>query len=156
MPTVTSTTGEWYTHSPVFGVGKGNTDDRTASGVFDVKGERDKQAVKGIARANTDYILGNKVSDIKVTTKAFEWWLSDKVPINYKRQLTHYMYVLGLSEASIIAYQVNDELLNHPFAGLDHHKLYEIPVNITEKEIQQHKQRIEFLEYCRELNIFPR
>src|SRR5699024_4473070 len=69
--------------------------------VNEVKGCKDKQKIKGIARANTDYILGDKVSDVKVTTKAFEWMLSEKVPINYKRQLIHYMYVFELKHASI-------------------------------------------------------
>src|SRR5699024_1208386 len=121
-----------------------------------VKGCKDKQKIKGIARANTDYILGDKVSDVKVTTKAFEWMLSEKVPINYKRQLIHYMYVFELKHASIIAYQDNEELLNHPFIELDHHMLYEIFVPINKKEIQEHKQRIEYLEHCRDMNIFPR
>src|SRR5690625_1043791 len=64
-----------------------------------VKGERDLQLVKGFARGSTDYILGDKVSDVKATSKAFEWFLNNKVPINYKRQLIHYMYVFGLKKA---------------------------------------------------------
>src|SRR5690625_7986175 len=64
--------------------------------VNQVKGIREESKVKGIARANTDYILGDKVSDVKATSKAFEWFISGKVPINYKRQLIHYCYVCGL------------------------------------------------------------
>lgn len=123
--------------------------------IHNIKGERDKQKVKGIARANTDYILDNKVSDVKVTKKAFEWFLTEKIPIHYKRQLIHYMYVFGLNRASIIAYQTNDDLLNNPFAELDRYKLYEIPIKITQKDIQVHKQKIEYLEFCKEMNVFP-
>lgn len=123
--------------------------------IHNVKGERDKQKVKGIARANTDYILEDKVSDVKVTKKAFEWFLTEKVPIHYKRQLIHYMYVFGLNRASIIAYQTDDNLLNNPFIKLDRYKLYEIPVKITKKEIELHKKKIEYLEFCKEMNVFP-
>jgi predicted phage-related endonuclease len=121
-----------------------------------VTGQRDLQSIKGIARASTDYILGEKVSDVKATTKAFEWFINERVPINYKRQLIHYMYVFELKEASIIAYQVNDELLSEPFQELDKNKLFEIPVKITKKDIETHHQKLSFLEHCRDLNIFPK
>lgn len=123
--------------------------------VNNVKGIRDKAKIKGIARANTDYILGNKISDIKATSKAFEWFVSEKIPINYKRQLTHYLYVFGLDEASIIAYLVDDETLDYPFEELSEEKLFEIPVQISEKEITFHRQLLEYLEHCRDMNIFP-
>lgn len=124
--------------------------------VNDVKGIRDKAKIKGIARANTDYILGKKISDIKASSKAFEWFISDKVPINYKRQLTHYLYVFELTEASIISYQVDNEILNNPFNELLSEKLFEIPVPITKQEIIIHKQILEYLEHCRDMNIFPK
>lgn len=120
-----------------------------------VKGERDLQKIKGFARASTDYILDNKVSDVKASNKAFEWFISERVPINYKRQLIHYLYVFGLSKASIIAYQVDEELLKEPFAELEKDKLFEIPVEITNKDIQMHKNKIEYLDYCKAMNIFP-
>lgn len=123
--------------------------------IHNVKGVRDKQGVKGIARANTDYILGDKVSDVKVTSKAFEWYLKDKVPINYKRQLIHYMYVMDKLEASIIAYQADDELLELPFQKLEQERLFEIYVPITSKEIEIHRQKLEYLEFCRDMNVFP-
>lgn len=122
---------------------------------FQVEGLRDKQKIKGFARASTDYILGDKVYDVKSSNKAFEWFLSERVPINYKRQLIHYCYVFGYKKASIIACQVDEELLSEPFSELDSNKLFEIPVKITEKEIETHKQKIVFLEHCRDLNIFP-
>lgn len=125
--------------------------------VNDVVGQRDLQSIKGIARASTDYILDNKVSDVKATTKAFEWFINERVPINYKRQLIHYMYVFGwVEKASIIAYQVNDDTLSNPFEELDENKLFEIPVKITKKDIEKHHQKLSFLEHCRDLNIFPR
>lgn len=120
-----------------------------------VVGIREASKVKGIARANTDYILGDKVSDVKATEKAFEWFLNERVPINYKRQLIHYMYVFELNKASIIAYQVDDELLNEPFQELNENKLFEIPVKITEKDITEHKKRLDYLEHCRDMNVFP-
>ncbi len=120
-----------------------------------IVGIRDKQKVKGIARANTDYIIADKVSDVKVTKKAVEWYLKGKVPLNYKRQLIHYMYVFGLTRASIIAYQTDDELLSNPFKSLTQANLFEIDVPISNKEIHVHKQKLEYLEHCRELNIFP-
>src|SRR5690606_7879424 len=98
------------------------------------KGLRDRQKIKGIARANTDYIIGNKVSDVKATGKAFEWFLKEKVPANYKRQLIHYMYVFELLQASIIAYQVDERLLADPFKPLKSTNLFEIPVPIKTKE----------------------
>jgi predicted phage-related endonuclease len=121
-----------------------------------VKGLRDETAVKGIARANTDYIQGDKVSDVKVTKKAFEWFLADKVPANYKRQLIHYCYVLDLRKASIIAYLTDDDTLNNPFEELDENKLFEIPVKITEKDIKNHKAKLDYLEFCKETNQFPK
>lgn len=124
--------------------------------VHGVVGLRDSQSIKGIARASTDYILNDKVSDVKATTKAFEWFINEKVPINYKRQLIHYCYVLGLEKASIIAYQVDDELLDYPFDDLQEEYLFEINVPITEKEILIHKNKLEFLEHCRDIKIFPR
>ena len=122
---------------------------------YNVKGIRDKQAVKGIARASTDYIVGDKVCDVKATGKAFEWFIKEQVPINYRRQLLHYCYVLDLRKASIIAYQVDDSLRDSPFSELDPNKLFEIPVKITEKDIKTHKQKIEYLEYCLDMKIFP-
>lgn len=121
-----------------------------------VKGIREESKVKGIARANTDYILGGKVSDVKVTSKAFEWFLSGKIPANYKRQLIHYCYVFNLQESSIIAYQTNEELLNNPFDPLSSDQLYEIHVPITPKDIANHKYKLEYLEFCKETNQFPK
>lgn len=123
--------------------------------VHRVKGDRDLQKIKGFARASTDYILDNKVCDVKATSRAFEWFLSEKVPINYRRQLIHYCYVFDLNEASIIAYQVDDGNLNNPFSELDSSKLYEIQVPIKSKDIQAHKEKIEYLDYCKSINIFP-
>lgn len=120
-----------------------------------VKGIRESSKIKGIARANTDYILDDKVSDVKATSKAFEWFIKGRVPINYKRQLIHYMYVFGLNRASIIAYQVNDDLLLNPFKTLESEYLFEIPVKITDLDIKNHKTRLDYLEFCREMNIFP-
>jgi len=120
-----------------------------------VRGVREESKVKGIARANTDYILNDKVSDVKATSKAFEWFINGKVPINYKRQLIHYCYVFGLNKASIIAYQVNDDLLANPFETLESAYLFEIPVRIKESDIKLHKSKLDYLEYCREIKIFP-
>jgi len=120
-----------------------------------VIGVRDEQKIKGIARANTDYLVSNKIYDVKATKKAVEWYLSDAVPIAYRRQLTHYLYVFELQKAGIIAYLVDEELLN-PFMELKETKLFVIDVEITEKQIMEHKQRIEYLEFCKEMNIFPR
>lgn len=124
--------------------------------INDVKGIREEQLIKGIARANTDYILGDKVSDVKATYKAFEWFITEKVPVTYKRQLTHYRYVFELKKASIIAYNVDDDLLDYPFNELNPYKLFEIDVPITDKEIKEHRQRLEYLEHCRDMNIFPK
>lgn len=124
--------------------------------IHNAKGFRDEQKIKGISRANTDYILNGKISDVKATGKAFEWFLKEKVPINYKRQLIHYLYVFGLKEASIIAYQVGDELLKNPFLPLTSENLFEISVPIKDSEIKEHQQRIEYLEHCRDMGIFPR
>lgn len=120
-----------------------------------VKGIREKQAIKGFARANTDYVIGNKVSDVKVTKKAKEWANKGKVPINYKRQLIHYCYVLDLTEASIIAYQSDESLQENPFQELKQENLFEIPVVITEEEIQIHHEKIQYLEFCRDMNVYP-
>ena len=120
-----------------------------------VTGARELQQVKGIARANTDYIVGEKVSDVKVTSKAFEWFIKEKVPIQYKRQLIHYRYVMELKKASIIAYQTDEHLMDNPFIELDPNKLYEIDVPITDKEIAEHKRKLEYLEFCREMGVFP-
>ncbi len=123
--------------------------------VHGVKGIRDKQEIKGIARANTDYIISGKVSDVKVTTKAFEWYLKDKVPLNYKRQLIHYLHVFDYDQASIIAYQVDDGVMENPFGELSQGRLYEIEVPISAKEIEEHKKKLEYLSFCKEMNIFP-
>lgn len=120
-----------------------------------VQGLRDQQATKGIARANTDYIQGDKVSDVKVTSKAFEWFLKDRVPIQYKRQLIHYRYVMDLSKSSIIAYQTTDSLMQDPFQELDPSLLYEIEVEITDEDIRTHQEKLDYLEYCRDMNIYP-
>lgn len=123
--------------------------------VHGVKGIREKSAVKGIARGNTDYILHDKVSDVKVTSKAVEWYLKGKVPLNYKRQLIHYMYVFDLKKASIIAYQTDEELINNPFRELTVANLFEIEVPVTKKELEIHKQKLDYLEWCRDMGIFP-
>lgn len=120
-----------------------------------VTGKRDLQKIKGFARASTDYILGDKVSDVKASNKAFEWFLNERVPINYKRQLIHYCYVFEMNKGSLIAYQVDDQLLKEPFSTLDGNKLFEIDVPISNEEIETHRLKLEYLEYCRDMNIFP-
>ena len=120
-----------------------------------VQGLRGDKRTKGIARANTDYIIDDKVYDVKATNKAFEWYLKNQVYIGYRRQLLHYCYVYGFKKAAIIAYQVNDDLLNNPFQELDESRLFEIEVEITEKDLEIHRQKIEFLEQCRELGVYP-
>src|SRR5699024_4027370 len=118
-------------------------------------GERDGCSVKGIARANTDYVTDDKVSDVKVSTKAQEWHEKGKVPIQYRRQLIHYCYVLNMSQASIIAYQSSEELLNNPFIDLSENDLYEIEVEIKDSDIKKHQQIIEYLELCKENGLYP-
>src|SRR5690625_2739930 len=56
-----------------------------------VKGERGLSKTLGIARGNTDYIIGDKVIDVKATKQAYQWFLSGTVPIAYRRQLLHYV-----------------------------------------------------------------
>src|SRR5699024_3467306 len=118
-------------------------------------GERDGCSIKGIARANTDYLTDDKVSDVKVSTKAQEWHEKGKVPIQYRRQLIHYCYVLNMSQASIIAYQSSEELLNNPFTELKGDDLYEIDVEIKDSDIKKHQQIIEYLELCKENGLYP-
>ncbi|WP_077622041.1 YqaJ viral recombinase family protein [Sediminibacillus massiliensis] len=120
-----------------------------------ISGEKDKQMVKGIARANTDYIHGSKVSDVKVSKQAASWHKKGKVPLKYKRQLIHYLYVCDLDKASIIAYQCDEELKENPFLPLTEDKLYEIEVEVTEEEIRKHQQLIEYLEFCRDMGVYP-
>lgn len=123
--------------------------------VHEVKGKRGLSKVKGIARANTDYILNDKVIDVKASNSAFEWVLTGTIPIHYRRQLIHYCYVFGLRKASILAYQVDDSLLDNPFQDLDESKLFEIDVNITSDKLKEHERRLKYLEECREKNMFP-
>ena len=123
--------------------------------VNNVKGERGLSKVKGIARANTDYILKNKVIDVKASNSAFEWFLTGTIPIHYRRQLIHYCYVFGLNKASILAYQVDDSLLVNPFQKLDEKRMVEIDVEITDKLIKEHEIRLQYLEKCREKYKFP-
>ena len=118
-------------------------------------GERDGCSVKGIARANTDYVTDDKVSDVKVSTKAQEWHEKGRAPIQYRRQLIHYCYVLNMRQASIIAYQSSEELLNNPFIDLSENDLYEIEVEIKDSDIKKHQQIIEYLELCKENGLYP-
>src|SRR5690606_14439121 len=123
--------------------------------VNNVKGKRGLSKVKGIARANTDYILNNKVIDVKASNLAFEWVLTGTIPIHYRRQLIHYCYVFGLKKASILAYQVDDSLLVNPFQELDEKRMVEIDVEITDKLIKEHERRLNYLEECRRGYKFP-
>ena len=123
--------------------------------VNNVKGKRGLSKVKGIARANTDYILGNKVIDVKASNQAFEWFLTGTIPIYYRRQLIHYCYVFEFEKASILAYQVDDSLLANPFQELDTKRMFEIDVKITLDSLKEHEQRLNYLEMCREENKFP-
>src|SRR5690625_21257 len=123
--------------------------------INNVKGERGLSKVKGIARGNTDYILNDKVIDVKATNSAYEWFLGGTVPINYRRQLIHYCYVFGLNKASILAYQVDDSLLVNPFQELDESNLFEIEVDITTEKITQHDLLLDYFEKCRNENKFP-
>src|SRR5690625_1548611 len=120
-----------------------------------VKGERGLSKVKGIARGNTDYILGDKIIDVKATNSAYEWFLSGTIPIHYRRQLLHYCYVFGLNKASILAYQVDDSLLVNPFQELDESNLFEIEVKITSNKLKEHESILNYLAECRKKNIYP-
>lgn len=123
--------------------------------VNNVKGKRGLSKVKGIARANTDYIINDKVIDVKASNLAFEWFLTGTIPIHYRRQLIHYCYVFELNKASILAYQVDDSLLVNPFQKLDEKRMFEIDVKITLDSLKEHEQRLKYLEKCREENKFP-
>ena len=123
--------------------------------VHGVKGKRGLSKVKGIARANTDYILNDKVIDVKASNQAFEWFLRGAIPIHYRRQLIHYCYVFELKKASILAYQVDDSLLVNPFQELDEKRMVEIDVEITDKLIKEHERRLNYLEECRREYKFP-
>lgn len=123
--------------------------------VYGVKGKRGLSKVKGIARANTDYILNNKVIDVKASNLAFEWVLTGTIPIHYRRQLIHYCYVFELNKASILAYQVDDSLLVNPFQELDEKRMFEIDMLITLDKLEEHEARLQYLEECREKYVFP-
>ena len=123
--------------------------------VNNVKGERGLSKIKGIARGNTDYILNDKVIDVKASNQAFEWFLRGTIPIHYRRQLIHYCYVFGLNKASILAYQVDDSLLVNPFQELNEKLMFEIDVKITLDKIKEHEIRLQYLEKCREKYEFP-
>lgn len=123
--------------------------------VNNVKGERGLSKIKGIARGNTDYILNDKVIDVKASNLAFEWFLRGTIPIHYRRQLIHYCYVFELKKASILAYQVDDSLLVNPFQELNEKLMFEIDVKITLDKIKEHEIRLQYLEKCREKYEFP-
>src|SRR5690554_6377116 len=123
--------------------------------VHGVKGKRGLSKVKGIARANTDYIIDDKVIDVKAANQAFEWFLTGTIPIHYRRQLIHYCYVFELNKAGILAYQVDDSLLVNPFQELDKKRMFEIDVLITLDKLEEHEARLQYLEECREKYVFP-
>ena len=123
--------------------------------VHGVKGKRGLSKVKGIARGNADYILQNKVIDVKASNSAFEWVLTGTIPIHYRRQLIHYCYVFELNKASILAYQVDDSLLANPFQKLDEKRMFEIDVKITLDSLKEHETRLQYLEECRKKYVFP-
>src|SRR5690606_15117951 len=123
--------------------------------VNNVKGKRGLSKVKGIARANTDYIIDGKVIDVKASNLAFEWVLTGTIPIHYRRQLIHYCYVFELNKASILAYQVDDSVLVNPFQKLDEKRMSEIDVKITLDSLKEHEARLQYLEECREKYVFP-
>jgi predicted phage-related endonuclease len=124
--------------------------------IYGVSGIREEQMIKGFARANTDLILDNKVSDVKVSKNAKKWADKGKVPLQYKRQLIHYLFVTGLEKASIIAYQADEVLKENPFVELSAENLYEIEVPITDAEIQEHSRIITYLEWARDMGIYPK
>lgn len=123
--------------------------------IHGTEGVRDNTLIKGIARANTDYLLDDKVSDVKLSKHATKWAETNKIPIQYKRQLIHYCYVHGLQKASIIAYQSNEDLIENPFQDLTEDNLYEIEVEITQSDIYKHARILDYLEFCRDLEIYP-
>lgn len=123
--------------------------------INNVKGIREDTRIKRIARANTDYLLGDIVKDVKCTKQAEKWFKKGSVPIKYKRQLIHYCFVYDLRKSSIIAYQCDEKLLENPFTELDPEKLFEIEVPITDADIQKHEKLIKHLEACKELGVYP-
>src|SRR5690625_234455 len=164
----TKTFKNWWAHK-LSGIPQGSYSNRNMEvgtiledGILDlyekinnVKGERGLSKVKGIARGNTDYILNDKVIDVKATNSAYEWFLSGTIPIHYRRQLIHYCYVFGLNKASILAYQVDDSLLVNPFQELDESNLFEIEVKITSNNLKEHESILNYLAECRKKNIYP-
>ena len=45
--------------------------------------------------------------------------------------------------------------MKDPFQELNTHLLYEIEVEITDEDIRTHQEKLDYLSYCRDLNIYP-
>ena len=113
--------------------------------------EKDKQIIKGRLRVNLDGNTATKIYEVKTHSaeKAF------KVSADYRRQVNVEMYALGVREAEIVAYGLEEADYKNFFREIDKDRLTFHPIEYDEKFIAKYVPRKDYLCKCLASGKFP-
>jgi len=114
--------------------------------------EKDKQIIIGRLRVNLDGNTAEKIYEVKTHSieKPF------KVTADYRRQVNVEMYALGVREAVIVAYGLEEKDYDNYFREIDKDRLTFHPIEYDESFIAKYVPRKDYLCRCLETGKFPK
>lgn len=113
--------------------------------------EKDKQIIIGRLRVNLDGNTESKIYEVKTHSAEKPF----KVSADYRRQVNVEMYALGVREAEIVAYGLEDKDYKNYFREIDPSRLTFHPVEYDEEFIAKYIPRKDYLCKCLELGKYP-
>ena len=111
----------------------------------------DEQVIKGRLRVNIDGRTGNKIQEVK----AFNLEKGFKVSKIYYEQCQVEMYAFDTKECEIVAYGLEEKDYKNYLRDIDKDRLFFYPIPYDEKFIERYLPRLNILEQCLIVGIFP-
>lgn len=87
--------------------------------------------------------------------KAGKWMMGYSLPIGYRRQVYHAMWVCGCRRGKIHVLGIKDDEYDNPFAIDMDSRIYSFDLSIDDFDIGEHVMRIGFLTECFNDHIIP-
>jgi len=114
--------------------------------------DTDQQIIDGRLRVNLDGIKDGVICEIKTHKVKPDW----KPTKDYEQQVQVQMYVVGLEQAKIIAYELLDEDYEDWNREVDPDRISFYFYDYDEDFIREYLPRLKYFEHCIETGMFPR
>jgi len=87
--------------------------------------------------------------------KAWTWLIGYAIPIGYRRQVYHAMWVCRANKGKIHVLGLDDEEYDNPFGVEAKGRVFTFDLDIGEFDVEEHERRIGYLSECYEEKVNP-